>query len=99
MEELEERVLRAVARGVLDSRRLSKDLGVDDVDVKRAMFMLVAKGMLREEVISGSSCAGCPLRFICPYSKGGGSRVRVYVVTDKGREVLMGIRAGKGGSA
>ncbi len=93
MEELEERVLEAIAHGALDSRRLSNDLGAEEEDVKRAIFMLIARGMLREEIIGGGSCTTCPLRFICPYSKGEGSRLRAYVVTDKGKEVITRIRA------
>jgi len=86
------KVIKAVCRFKGGSSYvLAQELGVSREIVDKAISFLLGEGLLKELRIKGG-CESCPLSKICPYSSKGGPnlsnvplRIRVYVLTDKGK--------------
>ena len=94
VDRVEAEVLKALGSGILDARRVAEKLGVGVEEVEKALLLLLAKGMVREELIGGEACSRCPLKPICPYVPSG-RKIRAYVLTEKGLEALRRLRASR----
>ncbi len=73
---------------------ISRSAGVGEGFVRAVLGVLLSEGIIREVDLSGG-CGSCPLRRICPHSdlrlQG---RVKIYVITEKGRRICNALRRG-----
>lgn len=91
-----EELLRRIEKGgTLDE--LATELGMrKSVLVARIEFMARAGYLCEIRSRKGQGCAGCPMSKMCSVPVPGGGRgwVKMYMVTEKGRECIEGGKEG-----
>ena len=90
-----EEILRRIEKGgTLDE--LAAEFGMrKSVLVARIEFMVRAGYLCEIKSGEGRGCEGCPKSKTCSVPGGGRGWVRMYMLTEKGREYIEGVRRDK----